>query len=701
MVNLAAIRLRTAARKAARDRAWPAAVRAYRAYLDRRPRDVRAWVQYGHAAKETGDLHTAAAAYGCALAIDPGTAETWWHLSYVRGRLGDRIAAIDCCARAVALDPGFARAIDTLVALGARDRIAGAVSGDERAGVRKDALPFASALDPAARYDAFRQDVVIPSPPHGTLTAAGPITVLVDARPALPVEVRITLSSLLDQVADAWQAIVRAPPAIRDHPVASLAKIDPRVRFVAPDAPLPDVGDAPLVLLVGAGTVLDRQALAWFSFAAARTGCVAAYGDHDRSVEDWRTGRTFREPLFQPVFDPDWFGEPGHLPIALLIDRTRLDPAAWRQEDPGGFLRRAAAIGPIAHLPLLLASGRLLADEAERAPSDPPVPAPVPAIPPEPQTIVSVHRTQVDDRIQVVVQTRDQPGMLRAAIDAIRDRAARPDLLDITVVDNRSVEPATGRLLAAYVRQGVASVLSLDEPFNWSRANNLAVEGATAPLLLFLNNDTEMLTAGWDGLLRRTLAAEDVGVAGATLLYPDGTIQHAGIVMGMGRGGPIHEGVGRSVDAGPADRWRKPRSTAAVTGAFLAMRRDVFAAVEGFDAMRFAIAFNDVDLCLRVRAAGFRIVVAAGIQAIHHESKTRGANVTRSQVAWDFNELARLHDRWGAGMFDDLAYNPHWTRTGQPFDGYRLPPLREVVRHIDLSARARPWAPAQDDPAWW
>jgi GT2 family glycosyltransferase len=236
-------------------------------------------------------------------------------------------------------------------------------------------------------------------------------------------------------------------------------------------------------------------------------------------------------------------------------------------------------------------------------------------------------------------------------------------------------------------------VLPLDEPFNWSRANNLAAETGTAPLLLFLNNDTKMLTTGWDGMLRTALSADDVGAVGATLLYPDHSIQHAGIIMGMGSGGPVHEGVGRPVDAGPGDRWRQRRSAAAVTGAFLAMRRDVFTAIDGFDAVNFAIAFNDIDLCLRVRAAGLRIVMASGIRVIHYESKTRGINATRSQVAWDLDELGRMHDRWGTALFDDPAYNPHWTRSGQPFDGYRFPSTREILRHIDLSARPAPWRP--------
>lgn len=702
MLSLAAIRLRTAARNAARNHDWIKACNAYRAYLDHRPGDAKAWVQYGHVAKDSGDLETAVGAYSRALDIEPQAAEIWWHLSYGCKRLGDRVGAIDCCARAVALKPDFTEATEELIALGVRDRIPLAAAGIGPSISADGGDPiFGSTVYAPSRYDAFRQQLAIAPPPRDA-SIAWALMILIDAGTALPVEVRATLSSLLDQVDGAWEAIVFAPDVIRDHPVASIAALEPRVRFASIDAPLPHAADAPCVLLLGAGTILDRQAVAWFSFAVARTGCVAAYCDHDRSIDNWRTGRRFMEPVFQPMFDPDWLPEPENGPAAVFVDQTRMPLSGWQCSDAWSVVREAAAIGSVTHLPLLLASRRMLATQAEQAPPDPP--GRLASDPRAAWAREAAPRADVPvQRIQVVIQTRDEAVMLKTAVDSIRTQAARPDLLDVIIVDNRSVETATAGLLDSWQRQGTVRVLTLDEPFNWSRANNLAVEAGTAPLLLFLNNDTQMLTADWDDALRCVLACPDTGAVGATLLYPDRTIQHAGIVMGMGNGGPIHEGVGRSITEGPNDRWRKPRSAAAVTGAFLAMRRDVFAGVGGFDAVRFAIAFNDIDLCLRLRAAGFRVVMASDILLIHHESKTRGMNITRSQVAWDLDELGRLHDRWGAALFADPAYNPHWTRTGHPFDGYRIPSMREIVRHIDDSARANPWAPVatRDETLWW
>ncbi|MBB3349618.1 glycosyltransferase [Sphingomonas sp. BK069] len=677
------MRWREAARRRARAHDWAGAAAAWRHYLDRRPADAGAWEQYGHAAKETGALDEAAAAYARAVAITPDAAEPWWHLHDARARLGDRAGAIEACARVAALDPDFAPARERLAALGARD-LAPPVASD---GTPETVVA-------PGRYDSWRRGLLVAPPPRHP-RRDGAVTVLVDAREALPVAVRATLAALLDQTDQRWRAIVHAAPALRNHPVASLAALDPRVRFDAGDAAWPEPA---ATLLLTAGTLPDREALAWFAYAAARTGCAAAYADHDHHVDDWRAGRGFTRPVFQPDADPEWFADPAVAPALLYLDRARVPLHGWDAIDVAAIARSAGADGAMAHLPLLLSSRKELAPQAEQAPPDPaplaPDPGPIAAM---------VAKDSVEGRIQVVVQTRDAAAMLKAAIDSLRQHAARAELLDVTVVDNRSREPATRRLLDDWVRRGVADVLPLDAPFNWSHANNLAVAAGTAPLLLFLNNDTEMLTPGWDMLLRDALAAPGTGAVGAALFYPDGTLQHAGIVMGMGSGGPIHEGVGRDAAMGPNDRWRRRRAAAAVTGAFLAVRRDLFDAAGGFDATRYAIAFNDIDLCLRLRAAGRRVVVASDVRLLHHESKTRGFNVTRSQVAWDLDELADLHARWGAALFHDPGYNPHWTRDGHPFDGYRYPSRDEILRHIDRAARALPWSPITDAdaPYWW
>lgn len=687
-----------AARYAARAGAWPDAAKAYAAFLDVRPRNAAAWVQYGHAQKAIGDLTGARGSYERAMALAPNVADTWLQMAAVLRRLGDRPAAIDCCVRALTINPDFEAATKELLELGGRNHLPGGISHHQIAQFDAEPPPWLEAVlrtqcgdvYATARYSEYRRALTTPAPPAG----AGldqPITVVIDAQNALPVDVRATLSSLRDQTDPSWTAIVIAPDRIGNHSIASLAAVDPRIVFVKSFVSPQNA----YVLLVRAGIALDRQAIAWFAYTAARTGCAAAYADHDHCVDDWRTGRRHDTPIFQPMFDPDWFADVAVYPALLLIDTARLDLTL---ASPLQRLREMRL--EVAHIPLLLASVKALPPEALRAQAEPALVTTEGA--PDPLRSAAVRPLAEPGQIHVIVQTRDAPELLRDAIDTLHRLAARPDLLWITIVDNRSELPSTARLLARYQARGIAQTISLDEPFNWSRANNLAAENSEAPVLLFLNNDTTSLTTHWDVALHDILADPTVGAVGALLLYSDQSIQHAGMILGIGSGGPVHEGIGRSAkDLGPSGRWSRARSAAAVTGAFLAVRRTVFEDIGGFDAAQLSIAFNDVDLCLRVREAGYRVIQTPTIRLIHHESKTRGLNVTRGQVAWDLEELAVVHRRWGAALFEDPGYNPHWTRVGQPFDGYRFPTLAETLYHIDRSARANPWrVTAHADGDW-
>ncbi|WP_419825569.1 glycosyltransferase [Sphingomonas sp.] len=129
-----------------------------------------------------------------------------------------------------------------------------------------------------------------------------------------------------------------------------------------------------------------------------------------------------------------------------------------------------------------------------------------------------------------------------------------------------------------------------------------------------------------------------------------------------------------------------------MTGAFLAMRRAVFERVGGFDEARLAVGYNDLDLCLRVPAAGLRVLFEAGIELVHHEPRTRGQNIARSRVAWDEGELITLRRRWGDALDLDSSYNPRWARCERAFDGVHVPHEAEVLAWIDRRARPDPWA---------
>ena len=590
-------------------------------------------MQLGHGLKEEGDFAGAAAAYREAVRIAPAVADSWIHLAHLER--GDREAAIAALSQAIAVDGGSTAAIAAMVALGARERLPVAVQQRIEADEGVHAL---------SRYAAWRE-----AQPVAAAVPTPDVLAVIDGRGAPAERIAVTRATLGDM-----PCLI-----LGDGPAGTSAD----------DA----VVAACHILLVEAGTRIAPDAVAKLCAAVAETGAGAAYGDHDHWEGKGGGDIAFRDPCFQPMFDPVWFARAEGRPPCLLLTAPAAAPCGtW------GALSAARLALPVAyaHVPSLLASRHGAAVPAEAAPLQ--------------------ARPAGEGAIQVIVQTRDAPEMLERCIGALLGTAARSDLLDIVIVDNRSMLPRTATLLARWAGQGIARIMPHDMPFNWALANNLAANDQTggqgdAPHLLFLNNDVEMETIGWDTALRAGLAVDGVGALGALLLYPDGLIQHAGVVFGVGAGGPLHEGVGQPPAAGPGDRWRQPRLAAAVTGAWLAVTRTLFNTVGGFEE-QLPVGYNDVDFCLRVRAAGQGVMQASHIVAVHHESATRGIAMSTAEQARDEADWAWMRARWGAALDLDPAYDPHWLREGRPFDGLHAPSADAVARWIRASARPHPWA---------
>lgn len=683
----------------ARDRRdWPAAAEHYRAALDLRPDDVSVRVQLGHMLKEAGRLDEAEAAYAAAALAAPLDAEPWLQRAHVLKALDRREAAIDAFVQALVRDPDALGARDELIAAGARTRLPRSTYGSERAAADLarigqslgDGLKALGSLVQVSTYpldawDGFRRAHPVSPPPAGP---SGDTLVVIEGLGAAPWAVACTLDSLSDQRNADWTAVVRCDPATLAHPVAGRTALDPRIVFVGPDPAALETALAARpgasLLALPAGVVLDPTALDWFCWAVRRTGAAAVYADHDHHEEHWRLGPVHARPALQAMPDADDLAAHPHPPAAVMLAADQAPALLAVLADgiePQGLGRALIqAVIPqsqVAHLPRLLSSVRM------GSPADAPAAR-------TPRTDVMADAAE---RMLVVMPTRDQADLLDTAVHSLRALADRPDRIDILVVDNRSADAATHRRLAELAEARTLAVMTNDEPFNWARINNLAVREGSQPLLVFANNDIEAIARGWDTTLRRTLARPDVGVVGARLLYGDRTLQHAGIVLGAGDGRPTHEGVGAGpLEDGPAGRYRRSRPVAAVTGAFMAVRRDTFATLGGFDE-RLAIGYNDIDLCLSARAAALKVIYAADLTLIHHESKTRGLNDSVDKIAWDDAELKRLHDVWGDALFLDPGVNPHWGSTGgRPMDGYRDPTLSQILTWLDHSARVRPWA---------
>ena len=233
-------------------------------------------------------------------------------------------------------------------------------------------------------------------------------------------------------------------------------------------------------------------------------------------------------------------------------------------------------------------------------------------------------------------------------------------------------------------------------PFNWARLNNLAAKSCSAEILLFMNDDVELLSGGWDSYLRHHLDRPDIGAVGCKLLYPDGAIQHGGIVFGPD-GRTAHEGSG-DVTSETRYRWDSRRSVGAVTGAFLATRRVDFETLHGFDEVSFPIWFNDVDFCLRLRSRGLRILYAPEISGIHKELSTlkKEPESQHKLMLWK-ESLGAMRARWRENFVEDPSFNPHYVRFGRPFEAIFEPSIDIIVAHLKCSARCEPWSIAHVD----
>ncbi|QBB71850.1 glycosyltransferase [Pseudolysobacter antarcticus] len=275
--------------------------------------------------------------------------------------------------------------------------------------------------------------------------------------------------------------------------------------------------------------------------------------------------------------------------------------------------------------------------------------------------------------VSILIPFREQPKLLDACVSSILEKT-RYQNFEILCIDNGSVEPATLATIGSLQqRDPRVRVLRYDAPFNYSAINNFGVTHARGEHILLLNNDTEVIGEEWlDSMLEHSQRPE-VGVVGARLLYEDGTIQHAGVLVGPG-GVAGHAHLFLPGDhPGYFARAQLVQNLSAVTFACAMTRRDVFEQLGGLNENELKIAFNDVDYCLRVREAGYLIVYTPYALLHHYESKSRGYEDTPEKQARFSNEVRYMQKRHAAILErGDPYYNPQLSlsNTFHPDAGY-------------------------------
>jgi O-antigen biosynthesis protein len=269
-------------------------------------------------------------------------------------------------------------------------------------------------------------------------------------------------------------------------------------------------------------------------------------------------------------------------------------------------------------------------------------------------------------KVSIIIPTCDKLNLLKTCVESIRNKTGYKNY-EILIINNNSREKETFDFFAQIQKETNIEVLDYLHPFNFSAINNFAAKNAKGEILLFLNNDTEVITEEWlESMVEHTVRPE-VGAVGARLLFPDNTIQHAGVILGIGGvAGHSHKHFHQN-HPGYFSRASAIQNLSAVTAACLMVKKEVFESLDGFDEKNLAIAFNDVDFCLRLRQKGLLIIYTPYAKLYHYESVSRGQEDSPEKVARFNKEIEYMQKTWSNILLTDPYYNPNLTLKREDF----------------------------------
>ena len=414
------------------------------------------------------------------------------------------------------------------------------------------------------------------------------------------------------------------------------------------------------ISIVPLGTQFAKHMLDTLLFTAGKTDADIIYADDDLIQRNFER----HSPHFKPAWNPDYFYAYNYFSYtAVLKYSLLLELDATQQNDTTqlgysqGFYEALLSDNTklntlcIEHIPNILFHfpehiGRNTITIKKNKPY---------FVLPRPSPLVSL-----------IIPTRDELLILKQCIASLIGRTAYPNI-EILIIDNQSKEQATLDYLQEISHDSRITVLQYPYAFNYSAINNFAVQQAKGTLLAFVNNDIECINSGWLTEMVSHACRDDIGCVGAKLYYPDGTIQHGGIILGI-KGTASHAHKYFSGDhPGYFNRLSVVHNVSAVTAACLVMRKALFKEVGGFDEINLKVAYNDVDLCLKVLKLGYRNLWTPHAELTHYESKSRG----KQRSWWQRRKLRKeahfLQKKWGELLFNDPAYNPNLTLEREDF----------------------------------
>lgn len=404
------------------------------------------------------------------------------------------------------------------------------------------------------------------------------------------------------------------------------------------------------------------------------------YSDEDKIDAD--NNRFY--PYFKPDYSPETLLSNNYMTHFLTMRKSLFDelgglrPEFDGAQDHDLVLRAVEKTDKIAHIPKVLyhwraeeGSTALGADEKTyareaglAAVNDALKRRDIPAIA-EASAIPGSYAIHMDaglpGKVSVIIPTKDNPEVLTRCVDSIFDRTPET-CFDVLIVNNNSQNPETfeafRKLESRYGDR--IRVIDYPYPFNYSKINNFAANEADGEFLLFLNDDTEVVTEWWMASMARLAALPEIGAVGARLLYPDGTIQHAGVVLGLGPSeiaGHFMTRMDGNAE-GYFGRLQLLTDYAAVTAACLMVKHDRFDQVGGFTE-ELSVNYNDIDFCLKLLSAGYRNVYDPEAVLYHYESLSRGSDFSFEKDSRMKQEKAFMQNAWGALLRNDPYYSPH------------------------------------------
>lgn len=279
--------------------------------------------------------------------------------------------------------------------------------------------------------------------------------------------------------------------------------------------------------------------------------------------------------------------------------------------------------------------------------------------------------------VSLIIPTRNSLDLVKQCIESIFAKTTYKNY-EILIVDNNSDDPKTLEYFASLAGDNRIRVLRDESPFNYSALNNSAVLQARGEYVGLLNNDTEVISPGWLDEIMGLAIQPGVGAVGARLWYPNDTLQHGGVITGIGGvAGHSHKHL-HKFDTGFFNRAQLIQTLSAVTAACLVINKSIYQEVGGLDETNLRVAFNDVDFCLRVCEAGYRNVWTPYAELYHHESATRGYEDTPEKKMRFTGEILYMKKRWGELLMSDPAYSPNLTLDREDFS-YAWPPRIELL----------------------